>query len=189
MLSPSAYVSPWVMLFGYGPLSIGELMINSLGLAAIARYVPARISAFMAGCYYVLIGFAMYVGSIVANMAAVDNASGLDAARTLMIYGGLFRTLAFMAGAATVVFALLLPVVRRWEGPASGHGGPSPRQARVSCRAGAGFSLRYAHHGRRAGGGRADETDGSSGRTCTGPYRGGQCPGPCGPGCAVAYRA
>ncbi len=120
VLSPSAYVSPWVMLFGYGPLSIGELMINSLGLAAIARYVPARISAFMAGCYYVLIGFAMYVGSIVANMAAVDNASGLDAARTLMIYGGLFRTLAFMAGAATVVFALLLPVVRRWEGASIG---------------------------------------------------------------------
>ncbi|MCE2563483.1 peptide MFS transporter [Komagataeibacter sp. FNDCF1] len=115
VLAPSSHVSPWVMLLGYGPLSVGELMINSLGLAAIARYVPVRISAFMAGCYYVLIGFAMYVGSIVANMAAVDNAQGLDAARTLLIYGALFRTLAFMAGGATVVFALLLPVVRRWE--------------------------------------------------------------------------
>ncbi|BAK82752.1 peptide MFS transporter [Komagataeibacter medellinensis] len=116
VLSSSDHVSPWVMLFGYGPLSIGELMINSLGLAAIARYVPVRISAFMAGCYYVLVGFAMYVGSIVANMAAVDNAAGLDAARTLVIYGSLFRTLAFMAGGATVMFALLLPMVRRWEG-------------------------------------------------------------------------
>ncbi|CUW46977.1 Dipeptide and tripeptide permease A [Novacetimonas hansenii] len=110
-------VSPWWMLFGYAPLSIGELMLNSLGLAAIARYVPQRISAFMAGCFYVLIGFAMYVGSMVANLAAIDNAgeSGTDAAQTLVIYGTLFRNLAFVAGAATLVFALLLPLVRGWE--------------------------------------------------------------------------
>ncbi|MBE7619535.1 MFS transporter [Komagataeibacter sp. FXV2] len=111
------HVSPWWMLFGYGPLSIGELMLNSLGLAAIARYVPPRISAFMAGCFYVLIGFAMYVGSMVANMAAIDNAGerGTDAAQTLVIYGTLFRNLAFVAGTATLAFALLLPLVRGWE--------------------------------------------------------------------------
>ncbi|GBQ38752.1 amino acid transporter [Komagataeibacter saccharivorans NRIC 0614] len=116
-MSSSPYVSPWVMLIGYGPLSIGELMLNSLGLAAIARYVPPRISAFMAGCFYVMIGFAMYVGSLVANLAAVDNAGtqGVDAARTLPIYGGLFFYLACLAGGATLVFALLLPLVRKWE--------------------------------------------------------------------------
>ncbi|MBE7728606.1 peptide MFS transporter [Komagataeibacter sp. FXV3] len=116
-LSASPLVSPWVMLVGYGPLSLGELMISGLGLAAIARYVPARISAFMVGCYYVLIGFAMYVGSLVANMAAVDtpDPANMDAARTLAIYGDLFRSLTGLAALATLVFALLLPLVRRWE--------------------------------------------------------------------------
>ncbi|WP_182356018.1 peptide MFS transporter [Komagataeibacter europaeus] len=116
-LSASPLVSPWVMLVGYGPLSLGELMISGLGLAAIARYVPARISAFMVGCYYVLIGFAMYVGSLVANMAAVDvpDPTRMDAARTLGIYGDLFRSLTGLAALATLVFALLLPLVRRWE--------------------------------------------------------------------------
>ncbi|PYD75554.1 peptide MFS transporter [Novacetimonas pomaceti] len=116
-MSSTPYVSPWWMLIGYGPLSIGELMLNSLGLAAIARYVPARISALMAGCFYVMIGFAMYVGSMVANMAAIDNTGGKEAdpAQTLMIYGSLFRDLAYVAGAATLIFALLLPIVRKWE--------------------------------------------------------------------------
>ena len=30
------------MVWGYGAISLGELLVSALGLAMIARYVPAR---------------------------------------------------------------------------------------------------------------------------------------------------
>ena len=36
-------VSSWYMIWGYGFYSLGELLVSGLGLAMIARYVPARM--------------------------------------------------------------------------------------------------------------------------------------------------
>jgi POT family proton-dependent oligopeptide transporter len=37
-------VSSWIMVWGYGLYSLGELLVSGLGLAMIARYVPAHLS-------------------------------------------------------------------------------------------------------------------------------------------------
>ncbi|AHK71418.1 peptide transporter [Gluconobacter oxydans] len=107
-------VSPWIMVVGYGFLSLAELLTNGLGLAIIARYSPARLSGFMMGALYLLWGIAMYVGSIIANQAALPPevvAGGGGAA----LYAGLFRTLCEVAAAVVVVLALLEPLTRRWD--------------------------------------------------------------------------
>ena len=39
------------MIGGYGLYSLGELLVSGLGLAMIARYVPARMGGFMMGAY------------------------------------------------------------------------------------------------------------------------------------------
>ena len=44
-------VSSWIMVWGYGLYSLGELLVSGLGLAMIARYVPARMGGFMMGAY------------------------------------------------------------------------------------------------------------------------------------------
>ena len=44
-------VSSWYMIWGYGFLSLGELLVSGLGLAMMARYVPARMGGFMMGAY------------------------------------------------------------------------------------------------------------------------------------------
>ena len=46
-------VSSWIMVWGYGLYSLGELLVSGLGLAMIARYVPARMGGFMMGAYFV----------------------------------------------------------------------------------------------------------------------------------------
>lgn len=56
----------------------------------------------------------MYVGSIIANQAALPPevvAGGGGAA----LYAGLFRTLCEVAAAVVVVLALLEPLTRRWD--------------------------------------------------------------------------
>ncbi|GBR46574.1 peptide MFS transporter [Gluconobacter roseus] len=107
-------VSPWVMVVGYACLSLGELLTIGLGLAVVACYSPARLSGFMMGALYLMWGIAMYVGSLIANQAALspDVAAGGGGA---VLYAGLFRTLCEVATGVVVVLACLEPLTRRWD--------------------------------------------------------------------------
>jgi len=109
-------VSPWLMVAGYGLLSLGELLVSGLGLAMIARYAPARLGAFMMGAYFVGNGIAMYVGSALANLASLP--AGLaeaGPAESLPVYHHLFGELGVLGGGITLVCFLLLPVLRRLD--------------------------------------------------------------------------
>ncbi|WP_068168415.1 peptide MFS transporter [Neokomagataea thailandica] len=91
------HISPWVMVGGYGCMSMAELLTGGLGLAVVARYTPARLGGVVSGSVYALWGIAMYVGSIIANLVS-------DSSRTLIgaaIYADLFRELCF---ASMIIF-------------------------------------------------------------------------------------
>ncbi|HEX5353760.1 MAG TPA: oligopeptide:H+ symporter [Rhodanobacteraceae bacterium] len=106
--------SQWIMVGGYGFGSLGELLISGLGLAFVARYVPARMGGFMMGAYYVSLGVGMYLGSVVATVASVPT-NITSAVQTLPVYTGLFNWL----GVASIIVAILalavLPVLRRLD--------------------------------------------------------------------------
>ncbi|WP_077396026.1 peptide MFS transporter [Bombella intestini] len=102
-------VSPWVMVAGYGTMSLGELLTIGLGLAIVARYAPARISAVLMGALFLLWGIGMYLGSLVADLASVP----VDASGSLAGYVALFRGLFLGCGGLCVIMALLLPLTRR----------------------------------------------------------------------------
>ncbi|MBS0993460.1 MFS transporter [Gluconobacter cerinus] len=106
-------VSPWIMVAGYGLLSFAELLTNGLGLAIVARYTPARLSGFMMGALYLLWGIAMYVGSVIANRAAMPADMAASAGNAL--YASLFRTLCEVAIVVVVILVCLEPLTRRWD--------------------------------------------------------------------------
>jgi POT family proton-dependent oligopeptide transporter len=105
-------VSSWYMVFGYGLCSLGELLVSGLGLAVMARYVPARMGGFMMGAYYVAVGVALYLGSMVANSATIPEGV-TDPMQTLPIYTGLFMRLGYVAAGGAVLSLALLPLLRR----------------------------------------------------------------------------
>ena len=114
--SRSGLVSSWVMVWGYGLLSLGELLISGLSLAVVARYVPARMSGFMMGSLFVAIGVALYTGSAVANVAALPELGGaVDPRLSLPVYAGLFFRLFLASCCGTLLFALLLPLGARLD--------------------------------------------------------------------------
>jgi POT family proton-dependent oligopeptide transporter len=78
--------SSWVMIWGYGFSSLGELLVSGLGLAMIARYVPARMGGFMMGAYYVALGVSQYLGGVVANFASIPSKL-VDLSRMTTIQG------------------------------------------------------------------------------------------------------
>lgn len=105
-------VSSWFMVWGYGLYSLGELLVSGLGLAMIARYVPARMSGFMMGAYFVATGVSQYLGSVVANLAQMPS-DALPAAVSLPIYTSLFAKLGWLAAAGMALALVLLPLMRR----------------------------------------------------------------------------
>jgi len=112
MSSVDGQVSSWTMVWGYGFYSLGELLVSGLGLAMIARYVPARMGGFMMGAYYVAVGISQYLGSVVANLAAMpENIS--SPVESLNIYVSLFDKLGFVGIACTVIAVVMLPLMNK----------------------------------------------------------------------------
>ena len=104
--------SSWIMIAGYGLYSLGELLVSGLGLAMIARYVPARMGGFMMGAYFVAVGISQYLGGLVATMASVPQGM-TDPLQTLPIYTSLFNKLGLAAIACTLIALAALPLMRR----------------------------------------------------------------------------
>jgi POT family proton-dependent oligopeptide transporter len=105
-------ISSWYMVWGYGLYSLGEVLVSGLGLAMIARYVPARMGGFMMGAYYVASGVAQYMGSVVANYAAIpDNIT--DPLQSLPIYTSLFNKLGFVGVGCTAIAVAMLPLMKK----------------------------------------------------------------------------
>ena len=102
----------WIMVWGYAFSSLGELLVSGLGLAMIARYVPARMGGFMMGAYYVASGISQYLGGIVANYASVpqDITAPLQ---TMPIYTNLFFKLGVAGVGCTVIALAVLPMMKR----------------------------------------------------------------------------
>jgi POT family proton-dependent oligopeptide transporter len=105
-------VSSWIMIWGYGLYSLGELLVSGLGLAMIARYAPARMGGFMMGAYFVAVGISQYLGSIVANYAHIpDNIT--DPLQSLTIYTKLFNELGFVGLGCVAIAIMILPLMSR----------------------------------------------------------------------------
>jgi len=113
-------VSSWYMVWGYGFYSLGELLVSGLGLAMIARYVPARMGGFMMGAYFVAVGISQYVAGIVANLAKIPKDIS-DPLQSLQIYTALFNKLGFLAVGGVVLAVALLPLMKRLSSAHSDH--------------------------------------------------------------------
>jgi POT family proton-dependent oligopeptide transporter len=117
------------MVWGYGLYSLGELLVSGLGLAMIARYVPARMGGFMMGAYFVASGISQYLGSVVANIAHIP-ANITDPLESLAIYTNLFNKLGFAGIACTLMAIAMLPLMNRLSAShadtAAGNHNPLP---------------------------------------------------------------
>jgi len=121
-------VSSWIMVWGYGLYSLGELLVSGLGLAMIARYVPARMGGFMMGAYFVAVGLSQYLGSVVANFAHIPE-NITDPLESLTIYTSLFNRLGFAGIVCTAIAIAMLPLMNKLSAShshAASNQGPLP---------------------------------------------------------------
>ncbi|MEO5831425.1 MAG: oligopeptide:H+ symporter [Rhodanobacter sp.] len=110
----------WIMVWGYGSSSLGELLVSGLGLAMIARYVPARMGGFMMGAYYVASGVSQYLGGVVANYASVPQ-DVTDPLKTMPIYTNLFFWLGVAGVVCTLIALSVLPLMKKLSAQHKAH--------------------------------------------------------------------
>jgi len=104
----------WIMVGGYGFGALGELLVSGLGLAMIARYVPARMGGFMMGAYFVASGVSQYLGGVVSTFAAVPE-NITDPVQTMSIYTTLFFWLGVAGVVCTLIALAVLPLMKRLD--------------------------------------------------------------------------
>jgi POT family proton-dependent oligopeptide transporter len=109
---PDGKISSWVMVWGYGFGALSELLVSGLGLAMIAHYVPARMSGFMMGAYFIASGISQYLGGWVATLASVPK-DIINPLATLSIYTRLFNWLGVAGIACTLMALAVLPLIRK----------------------------------------------------------------------------
>ncbi|WP_346836687.1 oligopeptide:H+ symporter [Microbulbifer sp. SAOS-129_SWC] len=114
--------SSWVMIIGYGFYSLGELLVSGLGLAMIARYVPARMGGFMMGAYFVAVGISQYLGGVVANLASIPKGI-TNPLESLPIYTDLFNKLGVAGLVATGIALAALPLMSKLTAKHHHHNG------------------------------------------------------------------
>lgn len=110
----------WVMVWGYGASSLGELLVSGLGLAMIARYVPERMGGFMMGAYFVASGVSQYLGGIVANFASIPE-NITDPLQTMPIYTSLFSKLGYAGLGCTLIALAVLPLMKKLTAQHNAH--------------------------------------------------------------------
>ncbi len=111
-LSSPGKTSSGVMVWGNGFGSLGELLTSGLGLAMIARYVPARMGGFMMGAYFVAVGTSMYFGGMVATIASIPNTI-TNPVEMMPIYTRLFNWLGLASIICMLIALAVLPLMRK----------------------------------------------------------------------------
>ncbi len=100
-----ARVSPWWLVITYLCHTIGELCLSPVGLSAMTKLAPARISSLMMGVWFVAISAGNYIGGRMASLYA-----SLTVAQLFGIVTG------FSLVAAVVMFILVKPTMRLMSG-------------------------------------------------------------------------
>lgn len=109
-------VSPWIMVGGYGLMSLAELLTSGLALAVVARYVPAAFGGVVSGTVYLLWGVAMYAGSLLANRVALPSGgASVGGAEGALLYAPLFKQLCFSSGGIFLLGLIVPPLVARYS--------------------------------------------------------------------------
>jgi len=103
----------WLLVV-YGFQSIGELFISGLGLAMVTKLVPQKVVGFMMGAWFMSSAVAMYLGGMVASLAAVPKGDITNPALSLPIYSNLFLKLGVATFVIFIIMLIFVPKLKRY---------------------------------------------------------------------------
>jgi POT family proton-dependent oligopeptide transporter len=107
----------WLILC-YCLHATGELCLSPIGLSMVTKLAPKGLTGMLMGVWFLAYAFAQYVAALIAQLTGVK-ASGADAAtlpkpsETLLVYGGVFGTIGWVALGFGALLVLASPLIAR----------------------------------------------------------------------------
>lgn len=116
-------VSSWWLVASYFFQSTGELLVSALGVAMVAELVPAAISGFVMGMWFLTSAVAGFVGASVAALTALPQniQPGIE---SLTIYSNVFAGIGLFTLFIAIAMWILAPYLNRLIK----HEAPKPHQ-------------------------------------------------------------
>jgi len=108
----------WLILC-YFLHATGELCLSPIGLSMVTKLSPKGVTGIMMGTWFLAYSFAQYAAALIAQFTGVKAgavaAAGAvpKASETVMVYGAVFGTIAWVALGAGVLLALVSPLIAR----------------------------------------------------------------------------
>lgn len=115
MHDDAGMVASWWLVASYLLQSVGELMVSALGVAMVAELVPAKITGFVMGMWFLTSAAAAFIGAYVATFAALpkDLPGGIE---SLMIYTNVFASIGLVSLALALLMWIISPLLTRLMG-------------------------------------------------------------------------
>ncbi|MFN3232011.1 MAG: peptide MFS transporter [Alphaproteobacteria bacterium] len=104
----------WLVL-GYLFHTTGELCLSPVGLSAVTKLAPPRMTSLMMGIWFLSSAFANYAAALIAMTASVDEPPGTDVpvAVALPVYEATFSSIAWVGVGAGLAALLVSPLIKR----------------------------------------------------------------------------
>lgn len=104
--SDASLINPLWVFFAYFLLTVGEMLLSPIGLAAVTLLAPKELAGFMMGTWFVATGFGGIFAGMIAQIAAIP-ASVQTLADKLTIYHYAFLDYAYIAFAGAFILFLI----------------------------------------------------------------------------------
>jgi POT family proton-dependent oligopeptide transporter len=112
----SGMVNLAFLALGYVFISTGELCLSPIGLSAVTKLSPARMTGMVMGAWFLASAFGQYLAGIIGTWMAIPHDSGAGALKpieSLAIYSGVFEKITLVCIGAAVVLFLLVPFMNK----------------------------------------------------------------------------
>jgi POT family proton-dependent oligopeptide transporter len=104
-----------VLVFCYLLHTTGELCISPVGLSAVTKLAPPRMTGMVMGAWFLSIAAAHKVAAMIAGETGAAGGEGMTPAQTLPIYTDVFLQITYYAIGAGLVILVLGPLfLKRW---------------------------------------------------------------------------
>lgn len=106
-------VSAWWLVLSYFFQSLGELLVSALGVAMVAELVPATITGFVMGMWFLTTAISGFTGATVSAYTALPQhiKPGLE---SLMIYTNVFGWIGLVTLIIAVFMGLCAPILQAY---------------------------------------------------------------------------
>jgi len=104
-----------LLVFCYLLHTTGELCLSPVGLSAVTKLAPARMTGMVMGAWFLSIAAAHKIAAIIAGETGGAGQEGLSPVDTLPIYTGVFEQITYAAIGAGFLLLILGPLfLKRW---------------------------------------------------------------------------